>query len=81
MKRTLAKRCGYSLLYVLSRLFGVLFYRLRLAGQENEPLTGGGLVCANHQSFLDPILVGITFRRRLNFLREKHCLRFRSLER
>ncbi len=68
MKRTLAKRCGYSLLYVLSRLFGVLFYRLRLAGQENEPLTGGGLVCANHQSFLDPILVGITFRRRLNFL-------------
>lgn len=66
--RTLGQRWFYSFLHVLTRFLGVLFYRLRLAGTENEPQTGGGLVCANHQSFFDPVLVGLTFQRRLNFL-------------
>ncbi len=31
----------------------------------------GALVCANHQSFFDPVLVGLAFDRRLNYLARK----------
>ncbi len=53
-------RFGYWML--LS--FFVLFYRARFFGTHNIPDTGGLLVIANHQSLLDPPLVGVGIRRR-----------------
>ena len=35
------------------------------------PRHGGMLVCSNHQSHFDPVLVGISFRRRMNYLARK----------
>jgi 1-acyl-sn-glycerol-3-phosphate acyltransferase len=46
----------------------VSLYGLRVAGRENWPATGGGLVCSNHQSMFDPPLIGLTCPRRLNYL-------------
>ena len=66
MRRSFFKRLGYSMFRVFSRLFSVLFFQLRCYGREHIPATGGGLVCSNHQSFLDPVLVGLVFNRRLN---------------
>jgi 1-acyl-sn-glycerol-3-phosphate acyltransferase len=34
------------------------------------------LVCPNHQSYLDPVVVGIGFRRHLNYLARKSLFRF-----
>lgn len=68
MQRTLAQRVGYDTLRVLARLAAVPLFRLRVEGRENWPTTGGGLVCANHQSFFDPPLVGLTCPRRMNYL-------------
>lgn len=68
MQRTLPKRIFYNALRVLARLATVAGYRLRVAGRENWPPCGGGLVCANHQSLFDPVLVGLTCDRRLNYL-------------
>ncbi|ADB18266.1 phospholipid/glycerol acyltransferase [Pirellula staleyi DSM 6068] len=68
MKRTLAQRLFYDALRIFSRIFAVLFYRLRYQGTSHYPLEGGGLVCSNHQSYLDPVLVGMTCPRRMNYL-------------
>ncbi|HUE74411.1 MAG TPA: lysophospholipid acyltransferase family protein [Pirellulaceae bacterium] len=68
MHRTLAQRVVYDLLRVLARLVVVWFGRFRVAGRENWPESGGALVCANHQSYLDPPLVGLTCPRRLTYL-------------
>ena len=68
MQRTLTQRLGYDALRVLARMAAVGLFRLRVEGRENWPATGGGLVCANHQSFFDPPLVGLTCPRRMNYL-------------
>lgn len=44
-----------------------LFLRYRVIGKDDWP-EGAALVCANHQSFMDPILVGLAYRGRLNYL-------------
>ena len=49
------------------RLFAGLvrfLFRLRVKGAENEPAEGVYLVCANHASALDPVLISAAFRRR-----------------
>lgn len=67
-QRSFSHRFVYDALRVLARLFAVWFYGLRIVGRENWPPTGGGLVCANHQSYVDPPLVGLTCPRRMNYL-------------
>lgn len=40
----------------------------RAAGYKKLESEGGALVLANHQSFLDPLVVGLPFRRPISFL-------------
>jgi len=40
------------------------------------PAEGGVLVCSNHQSFFDPVLVGISFKPQLGYLARKTLFRF-----
>ena len=68
MQRTWIQRIVYDVLRVLARLVSVWFLRLRVAGRENWPASGGALICANHQSYFDPPLVGLTCGRRLTYL-------------
>jgi 1-acyl-sn-glycerol-3-phosphate acyltransferase len=68
MQRTLAQCIVYDLLRVLARLVAVWWFQMRVQGREHWPQTGGALVCANHQSYLDPPLVGLTCDRRMNYL-------------
>jgi 1-acyl-sn-glycerol-3-phosphate acyltransferase len=52
-------------------ILGVVFtvwLRYRARGVERIPTTGGGLLLTNHQSFLDPLLVGLPLRRPVSFL-------------
>lgn len=43
-------------------------FSYRSSGSRNVPRQGPLLILANHQSFLDPILVGLAVRRHLNYL-------------
>ncbi|MCA9101724.1 MAG: 1-acyl-sn-glycerol-3-phosphate acyltransferase [Planctomycetales bacterium] len=55
----------------LKLFFGVLsaiMFRLKISGREYEPATGGALLMSNHESFLDPVYVGVAFRRRPTYL-------------
>ena len=48
-----------------------LCYRIRVHGLDNFPEPGSTLVCSNHQSFLDPVVLGVTSLRPLNYLARK----------
>lgn len=50
------------------RLVFMLWLRYQARGLENLPGTGGGLVLVNHQSFLDPMLVGLPLQRPVSYL-------------
>ncbi len=75
-KRALHQRLAYRLIRVVTRVVAVLFFRFRVSGRENFPETGGGLICSNHQSHLDPVLVGLTCDRPFNFLARKTLFKF-----
>lgn len=53
------------------RIWFTLGYRIRPHHTDKIPDVGGALVCCNHQSNLDPMLVGATIRRDLHFLAKK----------
>jgi 1-acyl-sn-glycerol-3-phosphate acyltransferase len=53
---------------VISRILSILFFRLHVRGQRNVPRTGGVLLLSNHQSFLDPWLLGIAPSRQLHYM-------------
>lgn len=53
--------------FVLRLVFGV-WLRYRARGVERIARSGGGLVLVNHQSFLDPLLVGVPLQRPVSFL-------------
>lgn len=75
MQRTLAQRLGYRGFRIAARLIGVTLFRLRTLGREHFPSAGAGLICANHQSYFDPVLVGLCCDRRLNYLARESLFR------
>lgn len=54
-----------------SRLVGHLFFRHRTLHRELLPETGGALIVANHVSYLDPSVVGASFRKPIYYLARK----------
>lgn len=74
--RPLAKVLWYDYLHVTCRLAAVGLLRVRCSGRENEPVDGGGLILSNHQSLFDPVLVGLTLNRRLNYLARETLFNF-----
>jgi 1-acyl-sn-glycerol-3-phosphate acyltransferase len=43
-------------------------FDLKVFGTRNVPSRGGVLLLANHQSYLDPVLIGVRLQRPLSFL-------------
>ena len=68
MQRPLWKTWWYNFLHGCCRLAAVVLFRIRVRGRANLPEEGALLVCCNHQSHFDPVLVGLALDRRLNFL-------------
>lgn len=79
MTRSLPKRLWYDTLRVVSRIGSVTLFRIRCYGREHIPAAGGVIVLSNHQSHLDPVLVGLAIDRRLNFLARQSLFRFAPL--
>lgn len=58
----------------LSKLLTRLF-RVKVVGSENEPEQGGYLVCANHISYLDVIVLAVATKRQINFMAKKELFK------
>lgn len=43
-------------------------FRIKQTGKNNIPKTGGVILAINHKSVFDPIVIGVTSPRRLNFM-------------
>lgn len=56
--------------YILSIYFHVV-YRIKVKNLNNIPKKGGVIVCSNHESVLDPMLIGIIINRRISFMAKK----------
>ncbi|MEY4394640.1 MAG: hypothetical protein RL595_1889 [Planctomycetota bacterium] len=57
--------------YIFWNYFYTFLFSLRKQGGNNIPKTGPVLLIANHESFLDPISVGLTSTRNLCYLARK----------
>ena len=66
--RSLLQRFVYGCSRQLVRTAGWVLFRLRLSGVDRFPESGAALVCSNHQSYLDPLLLGVFCDRRMNYL-------------
>jgi 1-acyl-sn-glycerol-3-phosphate acyltransferase len=67
----------YEMGYWISMTCLTLGFRYRFEGRRHVPPTGPVLLIANHQSFLDPMIVGYAARRHLCFLARKTLFRNR----
>jgi len=58
----------YMCMTWLCRMFLPLMWRTRIFGRHNEPADGSAVYISNHQSFLDPMLVGFGLARPMNYM-------------
>ena len=55
-------------LQAFCRILTTLLFDLKVYGSRNVPPRGGVLLVSNHQSYLDPVLLGVRVRRPLSYL-------------
>jgi 1-acyl-sn-glycerol-3-phosphate acyltransferase len=66
----------YFIGWCLFRGFFRVYCRWRVFNAENVPLTGPVIIASNHESFLDPPLVGAATKREINYLARESLFRF-----
>ncbi len=61
-----------SLLYMIGRLILIPIFKLlffyKVNGKENVPSDGSYIICSNHMSNYDPVLLAITQKRQINYM-------------
>lgn len=55
-------------LQLLARILFPIWFRLRVRGTDRIPKAGGALLLINHQSFLDPLVVGTPLSRPVSYV-------------
>ncbi len=66
---------GYGVLQVLCQWVCILAFRIRVLGRSNVPQEGGVLLVSNHQSYLDPVLVGVGLSREIHYMARSSLFR------
>lgn len=52
----------------ICRPYTSVMFDLKVYGREHVPKTGGVLIVSNHQSYLDPVLLGVQIERPMSYL-------------
>lgn len=63
----------------LLRLFYYPVYRLHIVGRENLPKEGPVLLCSNHVTAIDPILLGVSQHRQVYYMAKEELFRNRFI--
>ncbi len=61
----------------LCRLMMTLYFRFRVHGLANYPSEDGFIICSNHQSHLDPLIVGAACPRPINYVGRETLTKFK----
>lgn len=56
-----------------------LFYRFKITGLENIPMNDRLVICANHRSNWDPVLISIAFPRQVHWMAKKELFKNKFL--
>ncbi|NMC20011.1 MAG: 1-acyl-sn-glycerol-3-phosphate acyltransferase, partial [Thermogutta sp.] len=74
-------RCWYEFSRFVVRAAAAVFFRIRYSGSEAIPRTGPVLIVSNHQSHLDPPLIGAGVPRTTSYLARQSLFRSRLFSR
>lgn len=70
-------------LYLFLRFLGhavfALLYRTRVTGSKHLPASGAVLICSNHVSLMDPLILGCMLRRPVHFMAKKELFQNKVL--
>ncbi|MEG0770265.1 MAG: lysophospholipid acyltransferase family protein [Clostridia bacterium] len=61
------------------RPLSFLFLRLTHKGRENQPKSGSYIICCNHLSLMDAVLLGIMIKRPIRYMAKKELFRHKVL--
>lgn len=56
----------YRFLRILARIIFIPFFRVRVIGDEK--INGGAVLCSNHRSTIDPIILSCVMKRRIYYM-------------
>lgn len=65
----------YSFGKFLFKIIFRVFFRYQVTGANNVPDKGPVIVCANHMSYWDPPLVGVSLKRQVHFMAKEELFR------
>lgn len=60
-------------------VFSAVVHPVTAVGAENVPAEGKAIVCANHQSGQDPMILAVHIRRKIRFMAKKEIFSFKPL--
>lgn len=69
----------YNVLKFISNVIFRLFFRIKIHGNNKLP-DGRLIICSNHISALDPIILAISTNRKISFLAKKNFLKIGSFQ-
>ena len=58
----------YHIIYFFTKVVSFFYFPRRIYGREHIPAEGGFIIASNHVSYLDPVVMGISAIRRINFM-------------
>lgn len=74
---------GSRVLYGITRaimwLLAKGLYRVKMTGRDRIPASGPVIIAANHSSYIDPVLVGLTCRRPIHYMAKAELFKMRGL--
>ncbi|MGI6631583.1 MAG: lysophospholipid acyltransferase family protein [Bacillota bacterium] len=66
----------YSIVKTILGALGRILFRVKTRGVSNIPAAGPAVLCANHVSWWDPILVASAVKRPIHFMAKKELFRY-----
>jgi len=63
----------YYVVRAIGWLLLKIFWRMEVIGTENVPERGGVIIASNHVSYLDPIVLGASTKRKIHFIAKKEA--------
>ena len=69
----------WKLAQALVRIWSSVWFDMKVWGLRNVPRTGGALIVSNHQSYLDPALLGARLPRPMSYMAKSELFKHRVL--